>query len=268
LASSNTSAAAYVFGIIVLFGLFLGRVICGFLCPFGLIQELFYKIKTPKLKKSRVTRVMSYFKYVILAIMLAVPFIYVGIPAFCKYICPAGTLEGAVALLAHPNNSDYFSMLGYLFSWKFALLVLFVIAFIFIYRFFCRFFCPLGAIYGFFCRLSMLGIKLDKSKCVDCGKCLQTCKMDINHVGDHECINCGECIPVCPTKAITWKGSKIFVKATTPVSMPVPQTESVNLTSFVKPVNAQAEAEGTAQGSQENAKQEQAKDEVKDEREI
>jgi Fe-S-cluster-containing hydrogenase component 2 len=87
--------------------------------------------------------------------------------------------------------------------------------------------------------------------------------MDINHVGDHECINCGECIPVCPTKAITWKGSKIFVKATTPVSMPVPQTESVNLTSFVKPVNAQAE-----EAAQENTKQEQVKDEVKDEREI
>lgn len=35
--------------------------------------------------------------------------------------------------------------------------------------------------------------------------------MDIKHVGDHECINCGECIPVCPTKAISWKGSKLVL---------------------------------------------------------
>ncbi|MCH5152300.1 MAG: 4Fe-4S binding protein, partial [Clostridiales bacterium] len=117
-------------------------------------------------------------------------------------------------LLANEVNSDFYSMLTYLFSWKFVLLVLCIILCIFVYRGFCRFFCPLGAIYGFFNRIALLGVKLEKSKCIDCGMCISQCKMDIREVGDHECINCGECIPVCPTKAISWKGGKLFLEPT------------------------------------------------------
>ncbi|MDE7086619.1 MAG: 4Fe-4S binding protein, partial [Clostridia bacterium] len=220
LAQSKATAPAYIFGILILFGLLLGRVICGFLCPFGLIQELLYKIRTPKLRKSRFTRVLSYFKYVLLVIVIAVPVIYAGIPSFCKYVCPAGTFEGAVSLLANPNNSDFFGMLANLFTWKFCVLVAVVVASVFIYRFFCRFICPLGAIYSMFAPVSLMGVKLDKDKCIDCGLCIQGCKMDIKHVGDHECIQCGECISVCPVQAISWKGSEIFVKNTTPVAQP------------------------------------------------
>ena len=53
----------YILGILGLFGLMLGRTICGFLCPMGLLQELLYKIKTPKLRKSMATKVLSYLKY-------------------------------------------------------------------------------------------------------------------------------------------------------------------------------------------------------------
>lgn len=215
LASSKTSSLAYVFGIFVLLGLLLGRTICGFLCPFGLVQELLHKIPTPKLKKSRATRVFSYFKYVILVgLVILVPLAFsdkLAVPGFCKYICPDGTLFGAVSLLVHPDNADMFGMLGPLFTWKFCLLVVFLLASVFIFRFFCRFFCPLGAIYGFFCRLALIGVKLDKQSCIQCGLCVTTCKMDIRHVGDHECIHCGQCIPVCPTKAIHWSGSKYFI---------------------------------------------------------
>lgn len=216
LASSGARVPYYVFGIILLYGVLFGRWICGFLCPFGLIQELFHKIKTPKLKKSFATRVLSYFKYVILAIFtIILPLIYAfrdfPLPGFCKYICPAGTLEGAIGLLINQANTEMLSMLGPLFTWKFILLVGFVLASIFIYRFFCRFFCPLGAIYGLFNKISLIGIKLDKPKCTDCGKCQTKCQMDIRHVGDHECISCGECISSCPTGAIRWKGSKFVL---------------------------------------------------------
>lgn len=216
LASSGARVPYYVFGIIVLYGVIFGRWICGFLCPFGLIQELLHKIKTPKIKKSFVTRVLSYLKYVILAIFtIILPLIYAfrdfPLPGFCKYICPAGTLEGAIGLLANRVNTDLLPMLGPLFTWKFVLLIGFVLASIFIYRFFCRFFCPLGAIYGLFNKISLIGIKLDVPKCTDCGKCQATCKMDIRHVGDHECISCGECISSCPTGAIRWKGSKFVL---------------------------------------------------------
>ncbi len=218
LASSNTRAPFYVFGILILFGLLLGRTICGFLCPMGLIQDLLYKIKSPKLKKSKITRVLSYFKYVLLAAMvLIIPLAYASVnstlPAFCKYICPVGTLEGSVALLWNSGNESFFGMLGPLFTWKFTVMILIIGGSIFVYRLFCRFICPLGAIYSLFCKVAMIGVKLDKQKCVDCGLCIQTCKMDIKHVGDHECIHCGECLKVCPTKAISWKGSKIFLHA-------------------------------------------------------
>ena len=52
----------------------------------------------------------------------------------------------------------------------------------------------------------MFGVKVDNSKCTQCGLCVSHCKVDIKEVGDQECISCGECIGVCPTQAIHWKG--------------------------------------------------------------
>ena len=216
LAASDKTVPTYVLGIILLFGLTLRRTICGALCPMGLLQELLFKFKTPKIKKSNITRAFSYLKYVILVvfvIILPVMYMYANIPlpAFCKYICPAGIVEGAVSLLSNPNNSPMLSILNIIFSWKFMLLIGFITMCIFMYRFFCRFFCPLGAIYGFFNQFSFLGIQVNRDSCTSCGKCVNVCKMDVHKVGDHECINCGECINVCPTNAISWKGSKLFL---------------------------------------------------------
>ena len=187
--SSGKSTMFYVFGIIALYGLMLGRMICGWLCPFGLIQELLYKIRTPKVKKSFVTRALSFLKYVILVFFVViVPIIYalrdVPLPAFCKYICPEGTFEGGLGLLSKKINESYFSMLGPIFTWKFLLLVAFSVAAVFIFRVFCRFICPLGALYGLFNKISFFGIKLNEDKCIGCNKCINKCKMDIRKVGD------------------------------------------------------------------------------------
>ena len=217
IAASASRPAFYVVGLLLLFGLTLGRVICGWLCPVGLIQELAYKAPTPKLKKNRYTRALSWLKYVILAVFVViVPFWYslqkYPVPAFCKYICPAGTLEGAVGLLAHPVNTEKFSMLGLLFTRKFVILVLILTACVFIYRAFCRFLCPLGAIYGLFARIALLGVRADASRCSGCGACLRACPMDVRRVGDHECIHCGACMAACPEKAIAIKAGKIMLK--------------------------------------------------------
>ncbi len=240
LGSSKTSTIAYVFGIIVLYGMILGRTICGFLCPMGLMQDLLYKIKSPKLKKNKITKILSYFKYVLLAVfVIIVPLVYSGVvvlPAFCQYICPVGMLAG-FGLLANPSNVGELVSLGVLFTWKFCVTVLILIGAIFVYRLFCRFLCPLGALYSLFSKLALLGIKLDKDKCVNCGLCINTCKVDINHVGDHECIQCGACISVCPTKAISWKGGKLFVlpnQIETPVALAQPQTEAVDLVAMAE----------------------------------
>lgn len=214
--SADHSTIYYVGGILLLYGIMLGRVICGWLCPFGLVQELAYKIKTPKLKKSPVTRLLSFFKYAVLVFFVViVPIMYAfrntPLPAFCKYICPAGTLEGGIGLLSNAVNESYFSMLGPLFTWKFMLMVSIIVGSIFIFRLFCRFICPLGAFYGLFNKISFFGIKVDNSKCTHCGLCHSKCKVDIKCPGDAECISCGECVEVCPTKAIYWKGPKIFL---------------------------------------------------------
>ena len=122
LASAGHRAGWYVLGILLLFGVTLGRTICGWLCPMGLIQELLHRIPTPKLKKGPVTRALSWLKYVVLAVfVVALPLWYglrygLPLPAFCKYLCPAGTLEGAVGLLANPVNASFYSMLGALFT--------------------------------------------------------------------------------------------------------------------------------------------------------
>ena len=149
LASSDKRAPYYVLGILMLYGLILGRTICGWLCPLGLIQELFYKIPTPKVKKSRFTHALSYLKYVLLAVFVVIiPLAYslqqYPVPGFCKYICPAGTFEGAMGLLANPVNAGKFSILNILFTRKFVIMVAILLACVFFYRAFCRFLCPLG----------------------------------------------------------------------------------------------------------------------------
>ena len=211
--SADKSTWFYVGGILLLYCLLFGRLICGWLCPFGLVQELVYKIKTPKLKKSPVTRALSFVKYAVLAFFaVIVPIVYalrdVPLPAFCKYICPAGTLEGGIGLLSNKVNESYFRMLGPLFTWKFLLMVSILVGCVFVFRLFCRFLCPLGALYGLFNRISLFGVKVDEPNCTHCNLCVGHCKMDIRKVGDAECIGCGECIGICPTKAIRFKGFK------------------------------------------------------------
>lgn len=205
-AASNKRLPFYIVGTLLLFGVILGRTICGFLCPFGLIQELLYKIPTPKIKKSRYTRALSNLKYIVLAVfVIVIPLLY-SYPAFCKYICPAGTLEAGIPMAL--SNSRIAGMLGRAFSLKTAVLAAVIIISVFAYRAFCRFICPLGAIYSFFNRVSFVGVEVVYEKCTSCGKCVKKCRMDIRKPGDRECISCGECMDVCGEKAIVWKHNK------------------------------------------------------------
>ena len=200
LISSKYKFPYFILGTLLLMGLFLGRFICGFLCPFGFIQELLNKIPTPKLKKTKITRGLTLIKYVLLvALVILVP-ILGGAPGFCKYICPAGTIEAGIPLTALQEKIR--PLIGFLFGWKVAVLLLILLLCIFAYRAFCRFICPLGAIYSFFQPLSFFGVQVDENKCIHCDACIRSCKMDVRKVCDRECIQCGECIDKCPVDAI------------------------------------------------------------------
>lgn len=201
----------YIIGILVAVGSFCGRLICGFLCPFGLVQDLLHKIPVPKLKKLPGERILKYLKYVILAVfvlllpMFAVNIIGQGDPWFCKWICPSGTLLGGIPLVA--GNPNLQAAVGWLFSWKVFLLLSILVLSMFIYRPFCKFLCPLGAVYGVFNPISLYHMRVDEEQCVDCGVCKKVCKMGVDPrktPNSIECIRCGDCVRACPTGALSW----------------------------------------------------------------
>ena len=195
----------------ILLGVLLGRFICGFLCPFGWFQELLHKIPTKKLSTKKL-KPLTYLKYAVLLVMVVllpaflVNDVGMGDPFFCKYLCPQGVLEGAIPLSL--ANSGIRAALGSLFTWKFSILLSVIVLSIVFYRPFCKWLCPLGAFYALFNRVSLFQMKVDKSKCVSCGKCARACKMDVdvtktpNHT---ECIRCGMCIRACPTGAVCFR---------------------------------------------------------------
>ena len=207
----------YVIGMLLLFGALLGRMICGFLCPFGLVQDLIDKIPLPKIKKSRFTRTLSYLKYAVLIVFVIWLPLWlmakngVGSPAFCKFICPAGTLGAGIPLAL--LNEKLRAGLGWLFALKVSILGAILILSAFIYRPFCRFICPLGAIYSFFNRFALFGVAVDKERCTGCNACVRSCKMDVKNINSAECIRCGECRSVCAFGAIYTKTPKtLFTK--------------------------------------------------------
>lgn len=202
---------AYVLGFLAAVGLFVGRLICGWLCLFGLIQELLYMIPTPKLQvPERVDRPLRYLKYVMLAVfVIALPCLYrsefgIGEPFFCEYVCPVGTLEGGIPLVLLDETMR--GALGWLFRWKFALMVLCLVSSVFIYRPFCKYVCPLGAFYSLFQKVSLVRMRVHTTTCVGCGTCARTCKMGVDPTRDAnsaECIRCGACVSACPVRAIS-----------------------------------------------------------------
>ena len=194
----------YVVGLLLFFGALLGRVICGFLCPFGLLQELLHLIPVPKkLRTFKGDRTLRYLKYVILVVfVIALPIAVKLTPFFCKYICPSGTVSGILLAL---SDRAVASKLGRIFTWKLSLLVLCVLGSTVIFRPFCKYICPLGAIYGCFNKFALVRMECDHTKCISCGKCKAACKMCVDPVetpNSAECIRCGDCIKACPVQAL------------------------------------------------------------------
>lgn len=203
--------SCYLFGFLTLTGTIFGRAVCGWLCPFGLVQDLAYKIPfLRKIKSLPGHRVLRYAKYAVLALfVLILPGTLIretgiGTPWFCKLLCPSGTLFGAIPLMA--GNAALRAAAGALFRWKVCVLLAVLLLSLLSYRPFCKYLCPLGAVYGLFNGVSLFRMETDSRKCTGCGKCAAVCKMGVDvrrNPNSAECIRCGECAAICPASAVT-----------------------------------------------------------------
>ncbi len=208
--SWNFKFAFYVAGFLMFVGGLMGRFVCGWLCPFGLIQDLLHKLPFwKKLETFRGDRLLRKLKYIILLIfVILMPMVLVdvlgqGAPYFCKLICPAGTLEGGIPLVL--LNQSMQNALGLLYAWKNLLLLVTILLSILIYRPFCKYICPLGAVYSVFNPISVFRYRVDQEACINCGVCAKVCKMQVNpaqNANHPECIRCGVCRNSCPVKAL------------------------------------------------------------------
>ncbi|HEB50275.1 MAG TPA: 4Fe-4S binding protein [Desulfobulbus sp.] len=189
---------AFVVGTMGIIGATAGRFICGWACPFGLYQELLHRIPS---RKFSIPPILNGLKYLFLVFFVIVlPLVLVddfglGKPWFCKYVCPAGTLEAGIPMVL--LQPDLRTTLGWLYVNKIGLLVLFSAWSVLASRPFCRTTCPLGAFYGLFNRVSLVKIRLDRDACTSCGACHAVCPVEIRineTPGSSECINCLRCL--------------------------------------------------------------------------
>ncbi len=210
IASRNFEFSYYLAGFFFMVGALLGRFVCGWLCPFGLVQDLLHKIpagrKIMAFKGDRYLRFLKYgilIIFVILLPMFILDIVGQGEPWFCKWICPSGTLMAGWPLVF--LNEGIRQTIGFLFAWKNLILITLIVLSVVIYRPFCRYLCPLGAVYGLFNPISMYRYRIDRRKCTNCKVCQRACKMNISVIetpNSMECIRCGACVSACKTNAI------------------------------------------------------------------
>jgi ferredoxin-type protein NapH len=208
LQAGQAYVGSFVIGWMGLFAVAFGRLICGWACPFGLLQELLHKIPSPKYG---VPKVLEWGKYlVLLFLVIVLPLtvlneFQVGNPWFCKFLCPAGTLEAGIPMLL--LMPDLRPAAGMLYAAKVILLVAVILWSVSVSRPFCRILCPLGAFYGLFNRVGLIKLKFTADNCTKCGACHQVCPVDIriNETPDSaECVRCLRCcVEACQFDALS-----------------------------------------------------------------
>lgn len=204
------SVPFYVLGTLILFGVFLGRWICGWLCPFGWVQDVVYRIpgirKVRRLAGERGLRLIRYGVlggFCVILPLVVLDVLGQGSPWFCKVICPSGTLFAGIPLVLAQDGLR--SVVGWLFAWKLVILVGLLLLAAVVYRPFCRYVCPLGAIYGLFNPIAVVRYSVDAARCTQCGRCEATCPMGLDvktHPNTPDCIRCGRCLKACPVSAL------------------------------------------------------------------
>lgn len=208
-------AGLYIIGFLFLCGSICGRLFCGWVCPFGFLQDLVAKITG---RNAAIPPVFRSMRYVALALFVIILPLFIwdiryAAPWFCKMLCPAGTLTAGLPLLLVDEGLR--EGIGWITYLKGAILLLFLVLFFVSRRAFCKTLCPLGAIWGLFNRFSLFRLAINRATCTNCKKCERICAMNIEVLktpNSSRCIRCLECLKGCPVSAISF-GTKESCRA-------------------------------------------------------
>ncbi len=165
-----------------------GRVYCGYVCPYGAIQELI-NVKNIKIPK-KADRYLKYIKYILL---ITLPVISIIVGYEFGFEAPFKTVFNFSFLLVPLIITIGFAFIS-----------------IFSNRFFCRYICPYGALMGLISKISLFRLFKDED-CIKCGLCVKACPqgaMCSPGESKSECIMCGKCIEKCPKDCLKIKGGK------------------------------------------------------------
>jgi polyferredoxin len=223
----------YVIGFLGLIALAAGRAFCGWACPFGLLQDGLYRIKSPKW---RMPRAANGLKYLLLAVLV------VGLPVllgggttsgagdrivgegtgaydYCSLVCPAGMLEAGLPGIA--RDPEIRAAISWRTWSKIGILVGVLGLVVVSRRGFCRALCPLGALMALGTRLSLFQLRTDEAACTRCMRCVKVCPTNSRRLpfdkkkieATWECVLCLDCVRECPEKgALSAKfGGRSFV---------------------------------------------------------
>jgi ferredoxin-type protein NapH len=192
-----------VFILLFISSLFLGRLWCGWLCPGGGLQEIYFDINNKPVKAGR----LDWIKYIIFLAVI-----------FTPLISAIRSVGGFTAI-----DVFYYTDHGISIAKQGAYIIFFVqIAFFTVFallggkRGFCHYFCPIAVIMIMgrkirnLIRWPALHLSVDASRCTDCNKCSKNCPMGLDvsnmvrldRMENTECILCGGCVDVCPKQAI------------------------------------------------------------------
>jgi len=175
------------------------KLICGWACPFGALQELIYHVPILKrLKKRRIPFVVTNsIRAVLFVVALLLLFGVIG-----------GKQGFVVYHYLNPFNLFNFDIE----SWTVGLVIgLSLVTSLGFYRPFCQFICPFGLLSWLFERVSLFRVRIDHNRCIQCGACDEACPLDAakgilaRKRFPADCFSCGRCLNVCPTDAIRYE---------------------------------------------------------------